>query len=229
MPGQPAASSTAGSPGEQAAAPPKETKPVEAPKPETSAAEPAKPPDTSGEAAKPQDTEPAPAPEVKPEEPAARPARETRASQTGRGGPPPAPAEAALQIVTSPPGAKALLDDDPAKTCTTPCSFQVATGRHTVAVSMSGHRQAFRIIEMSGQSKELFVGLQAQEGSVRVESEPSGAQIYVNNQLRSERTPTTLILPVGTYSLVLVKDGRKVEQAIQVRDGALLRFTLQFP
>jgi serine/threonine-protein kinase len=219
---------------------PEEPKPVE-PKPAEQAPSPVTPEPPKAEAPKPEASQPEASKtegatgEAKPGEPA--PAVEERAAA-----PPPlpvkteprevrgaAPAEAALQVVTSPPGARAVLDRDSSLTCTTPCSFQVLAGRHTVAVSMPGHRQELRIVEMSGRSKELFVGLHRQAGTVRVESEPSGAQIYVNNQLRSETTPATLVLPVGNYNLVLMKDGRRVEQAIDVKDGSMVRFTLQFP
>ncbi len=134
--------------------------------------------------------------------------------------------EQALQVVTDPPGATTVLDNDPSKTCTAPCSFQVASGRHTLAVFLNGYRRELRIVDMSG-PKELFVGLTRPIGTIRIESEPAGAQILVNNQPRTETTPATLVLPAGKYVLAVVKNGRRAEQAIEVKDGSLLKFDLQ--
>ena len=35
------------------------------------------------------------------------------------------------------------------------------------------------------------------------------------------------VLPVGSYMLAVVKDGRRTEQRLQIRDGALVTFNLQ--
>jgi hypothetical protein len=64
-------------------------------------------------------------------------------------------------------------------------------------------------------------------GTLRVRSEPPGAQIYVNNELRKETTPATLVLPVGKYVLAVEKSGRRVEQNIEIKDGAILQFNMQ--
>jgi tRNA A-37 threonylcarbamoyl transferase component Bud32 len=131
-----------------------------------------------------------------------------------------------LELVTSPPGASAVLDNDQSKICTTPCSFQLSSGRHTLAFSMAGYRPELRIVDMSG-PKELFVGLTRPIGTIRVESEPAGAQILINNQPRRETTPATFVLPAGNYVLAVVKNGRRAEQAIEVKDGSLMKLDLQ--
>jgi serine/threonine protein kinase len=135
------------------------------------------------------------------------------------------PAAQPLQVVTSPPGARAELDNDPSKTCTSPCNLQVASGRHTLALTMDGYRSELRIVDVTG-PKELFVGLSRPTGTVRVESAPAGAQILINGQPRTEATPATFVLPAGKYTLTVVKDGRKAEQVVEVRDGSLLKFEL---
>jgi serine/threonine-protein kinase len=136
------------------------------------------------------------------------------------------PVAQALQIVTSPPGATALLDNDASKTCTSPCTLQVAGGRHTLALDMNGYRRELRIVDVTG-PKEVFVGLTRPSGTVRIESTPAGAQILVNNQARKETTPATLTLPAGAYTLGVEKGGRKAEQAVQVKDGSMLKLELE--
>jgi hypothetical protein len=99
-------------------------------------------------------------------------------------------------------------------------------GRHTLYLSRTGYRQELRLLDVSG-PRELFVNLTQPSGTVRVESEPPGADIFIDNQPRSEKTPATFVLPVGSYTLAVVKDGRRTEQRLQVRDGALVTFNLQ--
>jgi hypothetical protein len=131
-----------------------------------------------------------------------------------------------VQITTNPPGVTATLDNDPSKTCTSPCSFQVPRGHHLVGLSLPNYRPEFRTLDVSG-AREVFVTLTQPTGTVRVQSDPPGAEIFLNNQPRSERTPATFVLPVGAYTLAVVKDGKRTEQAITVRDGALVTFNLQ--
>jgi serine/threonine-protein kinase len=139
---------------------------------------------------------------------------------------PEAPAVANVQIVTNPPGASAVLDGQAEKTCTTPCSFEAPYGRHSVALTLAGYRQEMRLIDVGG-PRELFVNLTQPTGTVRVISDPPGADIFVNNQRRTEKTPATFVLPAGSYTLAVVKDGRRTEQNVEVKDGALLTFNLQ--
>jgi predicted Ser/Thr protein kinase len=138
----------------------------------------------------------------------------------------PAPSTMALAVATTPAGATATLDNDPSKTCTAPCSFDVPRGRHTLAVSLAGFRNEMRIFDVTA-AQEVSVNLTRMTGTLRVSSEPAGAQIYINSELRKETTPATLVLPVGKYVLVVEKSGRRVEQNIEVKDGVVLQFNMQ--
>ncbi len=198
------------------ALPPKAAKPAAMPPPAPSTPTPAPETPKPEEASKP-DEGTQPAQPAQPPKERERPRTEPSA---------PALTEQALQIVTSPPGAVALLDKDASKTCKSPCSFQVAGGRHVLAFSLDGYRPELRIVDVAG-PKEVFVNLIRAVGTVRVESQPPGAQILVNNQPRTEVTPATLVLPAGNYTLTVIKGGRRAEQAVEVKDGALMRFELE--
>ncbi len=186
----------------------------------TSAAPPAATP-TPAETASPTPVEtPSPTPAEAPEAtPAAHPQH--------RVPPEPLPDSLAqVQVETNPPGARAMLDNEPSRTCTTPCSFQVPLGRHTLALALAGYRQELRLLDVS-EPRELFVNLTQPTGTVRVETDPPGAQIFVDNQPRSERTPATIRLTVGAHTVAVMKDGRRAEQKLQVRDGALITFNTE--
>jgi serine/threonine-protein kinase len=133
------------------------------------------------------------------------------------------PAEQPVQLITNPPGAEILVDNTPEKTCKSPCSLQLPPGRHTATITLAGHRREMRIFDVSRQPLEMFIPLTQLIGTVRVESVPPGASIVLNGQPRPEKTPATLQLPPGKYRLEVALEGRRAEQDLEVRDGALMR------
>jgi serine/threonine-protein kinase len=133
------------------------------------------------------------------------------------------PVEQTVQVVTNPPGAQIVPDNTAARACKSPCSLQMLPGRHTLAVTLNGYRRELRIFEVTGQPRELFVNLTPVIGTVRVESDPEGASIVLNGQQRPEKTPATLVLPPGKYHLLVTKDGKRAEQDLDLRDGALMK------
>jgi len=178
-----------------------------------------------------QSSEPPPKPAeatVKPAEAAVKPAGAAPPTR------PPAqpvtpPVEQTIQVVTSPPGAHAMADNNQARTCRSPCSFNLLPGRHTLAVTLEGYRREMRIFEVTGQPLELFVGLTPVTGTVRVESDPPGASIIVDGQPVAEKTPATLTLPAGKHRLTVRRDGGVAEREIDLRDGALMKVSFPLP
>jgi serine/threonine-protein kinase len=177
-------------------------------------------------------TPPPPPPGPAKPSPAARPVKAPESAGAAAQAPRTKPAEplsptlATIQIVTNPPGAQAMLDRDASEVCTSPCSLDVTQGPHSLALTLAGYRQEYRMLDVSG-PRQLSVTLTQPTGTVRVESDPAGAEIFIDNQPRSEKTPATFVLPVGSYMLAVVKDGKRTEQRLQIRDGALVTFNLQ--
>ncbi len=139
------------------------------------------------------------------------------APQVGAGGETPV-----VLVRTSPPGAVVMFDRNPALSCKTPCSIALAPGRHTASASLAGHRPAMRIFEVPGET-DLFLYLAPMSGQVQIVSEPPGATILLNGNPRRETTPATIELPAGKHTVTVVKDGRRAEQEIEVKDGAFVR------
>jgi hypothetical protein len=67
----------------------------------------------------------------------------------------------------------------------------------------------------------VFLNLDAAVGTVFIRSEPDGAAIYVNGQLRTERTPARLTLPTGSHSIELVRDGARETRQVVVTDSII--------
>ena len=64
-----------------------------------------------------------------------------------------------------------------------------------------------------------------QNGLVFVSTSPSGSSIYLNNQLRDEKSNSRLVLPAGTYTMKLAKSGyRDWQRALTVEGGSVERF-----
>ena len=95
----------------------------------------------------------------------------------------------------------------------TPLNLNITTGKHEVKITKEGYEDSInKVYPETG--KDLTVKLtpkvtsQVKNGSLAVDSNPSGALVYINNELIS--TPTPLIgyaLKPGTYSLKISKFG----------------------
>lgn len=185
--------------------------------PAASQPEPNTPPEAAGleaDATEPGAQSPAP--------PLTQPARTPAPTQTGY------PAEATVQVRTTPPGAAVVFDSRPELNCTSPCSLQLPVGRHTASAALAGYRSALRIFRLPDES-DVFLYLTPQVGQVNVNSEPPGASILINGQRRNETTPATFELPAGKYVVTVVREGyQQDQQEITLKDSAFVRlsFTL---
>jgi serine/threonine-protein kinase len=142
--------------------------------------------------------------------------------------PPATSKEASISVGTNPSGATVVFDHNAETSCVSPCSLILSPGRHTASATLAGYRTALKIFHVPEEA-DLTLALARIFGHVQVLSSPTGANILVNGQQRSEATPATLNLPVGKYTVTVVKEGfRQHEQTVEVKDGAYLKldFTL---
>ncbi len=201
---------------------PEQAKPEETSKSETAKSETPKEPQPqaaappAGEDAKPSPLAPA---EPKPEPPAAEPPR--RPAQTAAAAQP-------ITIISSPGGAKAMLDNRPDATCTTPCSVDAAPGRHMISVSLDGYQTERREVDVGKSPVEMnAVVLRSQGGALMLSSEPRGAKVLVDGKPTGKTTPTRLDLAPGSYKITVELDGRQSTQTVQIGAGmSILRITL---
>jgi serine/threonine protein kinase len=210
--------------------------PVEAPKPSVeksqptppaTAPAPAPPSDAAREAAKPSPMSPASA-EAPPraEEPAMKPATAPAKSRKEEAAT--EPPEQVVLLRSTPPGARVIVDERPDWACTTPCSIPLPHGRHSLNAVLQGYNAGMRVFEVPKQS-ELYLSLTRTGGTLIVKTTPPGAAIYINGQVRPEKTPAMVPLSPGRYKLTVSLPGYKDDdQDIQMRDGAVLEanFTL---
>jgi serine/threonine protein kinase len=190
------------------------------------------PDSTAPEAKKPSPMEPAPAspPSETTEQKAAE--EQKKQAETGENAPaqeapvPPMPKRGPANgpqevlVMSEPPGASAILDNNSEVSCKTPCILKVLPGRHTITVNHDGYQHESREIRITDSPLELsVVNLRARAGTLMLTSTPSGAAIFVNDRPVPQATPAQLSLPPGTYSVRVEKDGNKRAESIEIKDG----------
>ncbi|HXA51824.1 MAG TPA: serine/threonine-protein kinase [Candidatus Acidoferrum sp.] len=136
------------------------------------------------------------------------------ASATPTGGP------QDVLVISSPAGATARLDGNPATSCSTPCTLSVSPGRHTVSIAAPGHLLESREITVgSGPIEIPPVTLRASGGTLMLTSAPDRATVSINGHRMPELTPTTLTLAPGAYVVTVEKDGKQSTDTVVVKEG----------
>jgi hypothetical protein len=149
--------------------------------------------------------------------------------------PPPRPAPKAVVpsiqevlVTSTPSGASVSFDPDSGgRTCQTPCTVQLPSGRHTLKATLSGYHQEMRIFQVADQTMAVTLDMKRIAGVLRVESNPPGAAISINGRQRPEVTPANITLPLGKYSLEVSKQGyQKSDQEFEIaKDGSFVKIT----
>src|SRR3990167_9800897 len=73
-----------------------------------------------------------------------------------------------------------------------------------VAIGLGGY---LLLKAAEGYGVDPKTGSVIQNGLLFVDSNPDGADIYINDDLHQSKTSARLILPVGDYKLTIKKDG----------------------
>ena len=131
-------------------------------------------------------------------------------------------------VVTVPRQAEVKVGD--AVVCAqTPCALHLGKGRHEILLQAPGAEAVTRVVEVGDGPAVVDVVLERTARAIRIESEPSGASILLEEALLPEVTPTTLPpLSVGTQvQLVLNRDGFEPLTAVRTVEGdAVWRFDM---
>jgi serine/threonine protein kinase len=185
--------------------------------------------DAGTPSSKPSPTVP-PGPTVQPPQPELEPVKPPAA---GREEPPlthpvtpqrtPESQDVMTRIMTSPPGARVVIDGNSQLVCRAPCSLPLAPGRHTLMAQAEGYRDANRILEIPGDA-DLNVEMERTGGTLALSSNMVGSTIIINGQERAEKTPVVLNLPVGTYQVRLVNGRFQCDtDPVHIQDGSIAR------
>lgn len=149
--------------------------------------------------------------------PAAAPRENSNTTQGGEGD---------VDLVSDPPGAKVVVDGDPASTCTSPCTMSLPQGRHTMTIQLDGYTVARRIFNVP-ETTRVFVPLSKETGTVVVTSTPSGSSVFVDGKPYGQ-TPVTLHLPAGTHQLLVRQGSQQEQETINIDPGAFITRSLRW-
>ncbi|ACS33484.1 DUF2341 domain-containing protein [Thermococcus gammatolerans] len=117
-------------------------------------------------------------------------------------------AQGYLTVHTSPSGAKVYVDGK--YIGTTPIeNYQLSIGHHVVKLSKDGYiSQEVGVLINPEETTKINRALVPEHATLTIESEPSGARVYINSVNRG-KTPLSLNLSPGTYSVEVALEGYK--------------------
>jgi hypothetical protein len=119
-----------------------------------------------------------------------------------------APLYGTLSVTSSPSGARVMVDG--VFVGYTPQRYGTSSGDHTVSVELEGYDDFESTVSVTaGQTVAVRAPLSAQQrlGQVGFESNPSGAQVYVDDQLIGTTPTGTVELAEGTHQARFVLPG----------------------
>lgn len=122
----------------------------------------------------------------------------------------PAIVSGTLSVTSNPAGAQIQLDGQSAVAGTTPFDLQgLAPGHHTVTFTKPGYASESRAVEVASGSKSFMsVQLAVLAATVSANSEPSGAEVWMDGKNTGRITPVQLTVDKpGNHSFVFKKQG----------------------
>ncbi len=135
----------------------------------------------------------------------------------------------AVAFGSNPAGAEILVNEGKQDRCAkTPCSLELPAGEYQLTARLSGFDDLTRKLQAPSQG-QVFFEFEKSQGTVIVNSNPSGASVQVNGRDTGQKTPAMLKLSPGKYTLELVKEGLPAQsQEVTVRNGVIQTLAIQW-
>jgi outer membrane protein assembly factor BamE (lipoprotein component of BamABCDE complex) len=111
-----------------------------------------------------------------------------------------------ISITSYPSSAKLYIDES--YIGDTPInSYKLSIGSHTIKILKDGYKEYNTSVNINSETNpEMKFTLAALTGTISVSSNPSSAEVYINNDNKGV-TPLTVILIPGNYTVNITKDG----------------------
>lgn len=128
-----------------------------------------------------------------------------------------------IWVTTNPPGARAILDGEPATGCDSPCMLRGAPGVHHIYLSLPGYVTELREVRVGETAVDVPpISMRQSMGTLMLTTQPPGASIIVNGDRIPQRTPAQLSLPPGGYIITVEKDRDSKTEKVQMGDSMML-------
>jgi eukaryotic-like serine/threonine-protein kinase len=114
--------------------------------------------------------------------------------------------------------------------CQTPCAFNDLPGAsYSLEVKKDGYQTVQTALQLdAGQTLEQKISLESLQLGIKIVTDPSGAEVFINGDKQSGQTPVILPLAAGTYNLVLTLPGYgRYAGSVQVKDNVQTQFSTQ--
>ncbi|KHC90713.1 PEGA domain-containing protein [Thermotoga sp. Mc24] len=120
---------------------------------------------------------------------------------------------AQLSLSSSPSGASVYLNG--VYQGKTPLTLNLSPGNYTVTFRKEGYREETRNITLSaGETRSVYVALKPSQSSLKLRTDPSGVDVYINGRYvgTTDQNGLNLILDPGTYEIKLEKEGYETDR-----------------
>jgi serine/threonine-protein kinase len=131
-----------------------------------------------------------------------------------------------------PAGAQIQVDGKSDPAWKTPYTAQgIAPGAHTVTFSLAGYVAETRLVELTaGHQAIIAAKLQPQPGTLSLDSDPPGAEIFVDGSDAKKITPAQLPLAAGDHKILLRETGYgDLVSSIHLNAGQIYNFSGSLP
>ncbi len=139
---------------------------------------------------------------------------------------PPVPLEGSFALTTTPAGATAKFDDSGTE-CTTPCNLTLPAGRHTFVLRHPGFRDTQKIITIPDDTG-LIVNMPPTSGTLNLITNPPGLTVMIDGREQAQKTPLSLVLPVGSHKVQVVRGSESQELQVDLADGQFISKTISW-
>jgi PEGA domain len=127
-----------------------------------------------------------------------------------------------VSVTTNPPGARAVLDDNLALACQTPCMLRGATGLHHLTISRAGYENEYRELHIADTALDVPpITLRRPSGTLMLTTNPPGASVRIDGRLTRDVTPAQITLAPGSYLVTVEKDGRSSTQRVDMQESLI--------
>ena len=138
----------------------------------------------------------------------------------------PAASEGSFALTTTPAGAIAKFDGS-GNECTTPCNLTLSAGRHTFVLRHPGFRDTQKIITIPDDTG-LIVNMVPTGGTLNLITNPAGLTVLIDGREQAQKTPLSLVLPVGSHKVQVVRGSESQELQVDLSDGQFISKTISW-
>jgi len=119
-----------------------------------------------------------------------------------------------LNVTTTPDGAEVIFGDSQTPVGKTPFKKKLDPGNYTIKLHLADYKEEIYSFEIkSGEKINRHFNLKPQIGTLVIESEPSGADVYIDDESEPAGiTPFKINLPPKKYNIRLAQEGLEEQQ-----------------